>query len=246
MNTILNSSRFNDSIDLIIGMNRGAVIYVIFAGPSVEDNLRVLKQRGVPRGTITIGINRGAVHWEAVMGEPVDYFLLADGSITEEMCRRLWGGLPHYRNGVFCNWVDPGMVTEALTYWFRCSGLGHEQVYTGTPLSLPALEYSYNTGTMSLHLADFLGASEIHLIGADFALPGGKFHTDEVAYFKDHRNAMCCEDIEGKLIMCREDQFCAARKMETWAYILSTYGVKVVNRTGAGQLKRFMEQVPFK
>lgn len=245
-NTVANRHRMSSRIDELAGLHSGAPIYVILAGPSVEGNLRVLKERGVPRGTIVVGVNRGAVHWNEVMGEPVDYYLMADGSITPDMCRRLWGRMPVYRRGVFCNWVDPRMVNGLAVTWFRCSGVGHEQVYTGTPISLPALEYSYNTGTMSLHLADLLGASEIHLIGADFALPGGMFHSDEVAMFRDHRNAICCEDIEGRLLMCREDQFCAARKMETWAYVLSKYGVKVVNRTGAGQLRRFIQQEPLR
>ena len=107
---------------------------------------------------------------------------------------------------------------------------------------MPSLEYAFNTGTMALHLADLMGLNPIYLIGADFALTDGMFHVGERARWEDHRNALAAPDLNGELVLTREDQFIAARKMETWAFILKQYGVKVVNLTGAGLLHRFMER----
>ncbi len=109
-------------------------------------------------------------------------------------------------------------------------------------MDLPELEYSFNSGSMVLHLADIMGCTTIVLVGCDQALTGGEFHPGQKAPTQYHDDVLVCPDIHGNLTMARFDQFVAARKIETWAWMLrEKYGVKVVNLTGAGILKRFVE-----
>lgn len=224
----------------LVGDGFGREAYIIFAGPSVVRNLVEVE---IPSDAVVIGVNRGAVHYEEVCGRSVDLMILADGSITPGMCVRLWGRVPAAKSFVACAWVNPGMVegvSDSELFWMRPSGLGHEMAYTGIPVDLDELEYSFNTGTMGLHLADLLGCLRINLIGADFALTDRMFHKGELAEYKDHLEVIAVPDVDGGITVARMDQFIAARKMETWAYILKQYGVEVRNLTGRGGLKRWM------
>lgn len=235
-----NRPRVRRTVKDLVGIKGGRTVWCVMAGPSVVENIRKYREEMRTAGVV-IGVNRGAVHYEQETGRSVDYWLIADGSITEEMCKRLWGGVPRGTETVGAIWCDPGLVDER-TYWFRLSGWGHESAYCGVPMGLPDLEYSYNTGTIALHLADLLGAGGINILGCDLSLSNGQFHIGEDALLKDHRNSIVTQDLHGKVTISRYDQFIAARKMEAWAWILKTkYGVTVRNLTGAGILQRHME-----
>lgn len=238
-NVNVNRSRVKYTVTDLVGGDHGRKVWCVMAGPSVVENIR--KYGDEMAGDVVIGVNRGAMHYKEETAEQVDYWLIADGSITPKMCEALWGGVPRRTKTVGAIWCDPGLVDE-YTYWFRISGWGHEATYCGVPMDLPDLEYSYNTGTIALHLADLLGAREINILGCDLSLPNGQFHVGEEALLKDHRHSLVTQDMKGRVVISRYDQFIAARKMEAWAWILKTkYGVTVRNLTGAGILQRHME-----
>lgn len=216
----------------------GRAAYVVLSGPSLFRNF---KESPPHDDDVVIGVNRGAVEFCGAFQRPVDYLLVADGIVSPAYVNRQWGHI-HARRVVanICASPDVTHFSDREPFWFRAAGWGHEQIAMGVPMDLPELEYSFNTGTMALHLADILGCNPIVFVGCDQALTGGEFHPGEKAAESSH-NVIACPDIHGNWTLARIDQFIAARKMEAWAFILKQYGVRVVNLTGAGIVKRFVE-----
>lgn len=134
------------------------------------------------------------------------------------------------------------MFDEDHRFYFRPSGLGHEASYTGLDLSLPELEYAFNTGSMVLHLGDYLGCREIVLVGADMALTGGLFYPNQRARVLPKTTYMVLSDVNGNLTVTSNDMLVVCKKVETWAWLLKKYGVTCVNLTGEGIIGRWFER----
>lgn len=148
-------------------------------------------------------------------------------------------------------WSDPDLLMEAdlgstlenstCPYVFRVAGYGHEMSWCGVPPEIPALEYAYNSGTVMLSLAFWMGFTTIRMVGMEMAYTAGEFHPGEAAPVRYHPRAMAAEDIRGNWTLTTEENFVAATKIETWAWLAKKHGVRVVNASGAGIIRRFVE-----
>lgn len=242
-NVAENSRQGYETIEVLRGAHTGKEAMIICSGPSARVGL---ERFPFHEDRLTIGVNMGGVIYRGETWRKVDIALVADGIVSQGLAEREWGGRMEYDALVACVWSDPGLLREAREmdggpYLFRVSGYGHEMAYCGVPPELPELEYCFNSGTIALHLADWMGCKTIRLIGMDMAFTAGEFHPGEVARAGAHSASMVTEDIHGNLVMCRVDQFIAARKVETWAWLLAKRGVRVINSTGGGIVKRFVE-----
>lgn len=242
------------------GKYKGRSLYVILSGPSVFKNLR---EHPPKPGDVVVGINRGAVY----SPYPLDLVLVADGVVCEDYIKdwraQMSGGRRQAAGGgeeapeldwdrkisntdiVVAQWADPSLkqvFDEERFYFFRPSGLGHEASYTGIDLGLPELEYAFNTGSMTLHLGDYLGCDEIVLVGADMALTGNMFYPDQRARVQPKTTYLVMRDINSLLTVTSTEMMVVCKKLETWAWLLRKYGVTCVNLTGEGIIDRWFER----
>ncbi|MBI2890141.1 MAG: hypothetical protein HYY13_05080 [Nitrospirae bacterium] len=233
------------------GSCAGRSMYVILSGPSVFKNLAEHPPRP---DDVVVGVNRGA----AWCPYPLDFMLVADGVVCRDYIddwKRQALSLPVPQpcaqvppkdtRLLVAQWADPTMnemFDEDHRFYFRPSGLGHEASYTGLDLSLPELEYAFNTGSMVLHLGDYLGCREIVLVGADMALTGGLFYPNQRARVLPKTTYMVLSDVNGNLTVTSNDMLVVCKKVETWAWLLKKYGVTCVNLTGEGIIGRWFER----
>lgn len=242
--TIQNIPSIEWTIRDLKGIRSDRAAYIVLSGPSLPRNLYEHPPRD---GDVVIGVNRGAAEFmRAFPGRHIDYLLVADGVVSPDYAYKHWGVRVRATDVVAIVCASPEVadflgVGGRKPYWFRQAGWGHDATTMGWPMDLPDLEYSFNSGTLALHLADLMGCNPIVFVGCDQALTGGEFHPGEKASEGAHQ-VLCVPDMHGNWTMARLDQFIAAKKIETWAFILKQYGVKVVNLTGAGIVHRFVEQ----
>lgn len=198
-NFVRNRANFGKEVSALQGCFRGKTVYIIAAGPSLDQNMQELKNVGKEGVILATGT---VLKKLLAAGIQPDYVIVIDaGKTTYVQTEGLQeSAIPLlYLSTVYYQIPEeyPGERYVILQRDYENSeAYAREQGYE-----------TYDTGgsviTTALEISIRLGACRIVLVGADLAYTGGRNHASGTAYEKEVEDSHTCmvEDVHGGQVM---------------------------------------------
>ena len=207
-------------------------VIIVGCGPSIKD-LKLERKEGY-----TIITTNSALQY--IDPAVVDYHMVLDYE-----CRDWWfdGDIGHIPLicSVFCNPVVLTKFEKVYHYGNLKTDGFEEESEKSFPLGV--LFQGQSVLYSAFHMAYKMGAKRIIFVGADGCYTNGQVHDKEAIPVERLDNIYLKEDINGSVVMTERMYEGIADNISASAKLLKTSSpdVKVINATGCGIMKEFME-----